>query len=248
MGVEGLSPIPDEREYQKKDATKKRIVVLAVVFVVSLGAKFAIKPPPPPKAPDHSARPFRAIPGVLKNLSDADRNKLTPQQIAMLEEADRNVLLRKSGETAIAQIPSHTPASAAVKPTAISGTIQTVPQTTSTASSPFLYKTAEKDRWVPPTPSKQDLTADTVVLFNRGGHLLAQDAERVNGSVGVTLNKTMFAKFSKSSIRQVIHTDGSWKSPIPKGFIELKPAKGITILVSRQTGRRITIKKDENAI
>jgi hypothetical protein len=49
-------------------------------------------------------------------------------------------------------------------------------------------------------------------------------------------------------IRSVSSDALTWQEPIPKNYVRLKPAPGITITVHKETAKRISIRKSQDDI
>ena len=223
---------PEERETRKNIQTKKRIVFLTGLVIVSLAAKVVFKNPPPPKTPDHSDRPFRAIPGILKNLPESERKKLTPQQIAMLEEADRTGGRPDKKKEMLAQKP-YTPAEPA----------RDLSQINVKEFKAYEYASKKVTPVERQKPETIDRSKDTLILFARGGHLKVEQAERINGAVRIAFDKTIHASVPRFLVRSVQSNASGWVEPVPRGKSLLKPAQGITIIVAARIAKRITVQK-----
>jgi len=223
-----------EREAQKVAAQRKRIVIMGILLVGVVAARFAIKDPPPPKQADHSQTPFRAIPGLLNRLPESERNKLTPYQIAMLKEADAQATSKPSPTTMLAATP--------YKPEEAPREIL-APETEKVSR--FEYTKQKIVRSQYPTPEMVDLTKDTVVLFRAGGYVKVREATRVDGHVKIDIDPSMRAEVPKTIVRTILPKGLNWKQSPPPGMVELKPAKGITIVVSKHAAKRITIRGED---
>lgn len=224
----------DDPEAQKRAATQRRFRALAIVLMLTVGARIIFRNPPPPKSPDHRDRPFRAIPGILNSLPAAERSKLTPTQLALLQEADRNAAAGLNGNTAtgIARNPN-----------------MPLEKERLADTRKFAYSTHKEERWAPPAEVTNDNRQNTVVAFRRGGFILAEDASRTKNSVEIRIDNTMLAKLPSKTVTQIFAKSPNWTEPIPLGHVMLKPAHGITIVVASRTAKRISItKRDEKAI
>ena len=77
----------------------------------------------------------------------------------------------------------------------------------------------------------------------------AEKAEKANNGVDILVDRSMQAHLPSNIISSVSNNALTWKEPIPAGYTELKPAKGITITVQKSIANRITILKyKENEI
>lgn len=217
---------PDEAEQIARQKTQSRLKFLAGFLMITVVARIFIHNPAPPKTPNHSGKPFRALPGVYKNLSEAERRKLTPQQVAALKEADN-----PQKQTAVAQyIPEAKPIQHIVKEAA-----------------KFEYMSKRFRRPAPVENAPEvDTSKDTLVLFAQGGFLKVKEAETVNGWVHIDIDKTIQAAVPKIMVRKIAGDATNWTEPIPVGQVQLKPAKGITVVVRSSIANRITVPRDED--
>src|SRR5262245_26995045 len=91
-----------QREIEKRQAIQRRLRTLGAVFLICVVARIFIKNPEPPKQPRHAGEPLRAMPGMLRNIPEAQRDKISPELLAQLKAADRK---QASMPSAVASTP-----------------------------------------------------------------------------------------------------------------------------------------------
>ncbi len=229
---------PEQREQNQRSAMRKRIILLVSALSLAIGARLIIKDPPPPKMVDRSKDEIRYVPGMLDALPASERVKLDPKVVAKMMEVDEN-------------------ARRGIKP---------FPQGTAIAGLPTTYKPADplfeeeqeavqykqnltynlqRRRKDKETVAEQvDTTKTMVVQFRNGGYIRAEKAAEHINQVRIWVNRSLTAQYPTEMV-STIRTNGlSWQEPIPVGFVKMKPAKGITITIRKDTAQRISI--DEN--
>jgi hypothetical protein len=229
---------PEERDLRRRANTFRRVKILSVVCLLTIVARIFIKPPPPRKSPLHNDKPFRAIPGVLNNLSERDKAKLDPVLIAKLKEAD---------EKAITEFTQSKEALAKKQETykAIQTAMVNVEDQQATKEQLFMFEQrrqkqleARQERMEPVDTSKKML-----VHFRRGGTVKAEQASYETDKVRIVVNRSLQARVPKSMVNTISENAVTWKEPIPTGYQEIKPAPGITMVVEKSIVKRITFQK-----
>lgn len=194
-----------DAELNKKIAYRKKLKMLSIVLVLAVVARIFIKNPPPPQPVVYTNQNFRALPGVLKNLSEADKQKFTPQQLAMMEEADRKAAMVKT--TAGINLTGD-------KKIVAKGTVQS-------ASAGFKTKIPEVKSWK--LPEAQAATAKsapkTTVFFSRGGIIQAESVTRKNAIVTIRLNSSMVFQIPATSVSKIMEKSETWEAPIPSNYL-----------------------------
>jgi hypothetical protein len=223
----------EERDNRKQAATRKRVVILLVACGVVIVARFFIKDPPPPKPPDHANKPFKAMPGMLKNIPLTEQAKMNPEMLAKLREADLNALNKKPVGTALAQ---------AYKP--MEPALENLKD--KEMAEEFRYQYAKRRKISEQKHQEAealDLTKVMLVRLANGRYLKAERANTTTASVSIQMNRAIVANLPKKMVTSVSEDALSWVEPVPKGQVRLKPAKGITITVNENTSKRITVFK-----
>jgi hypothetical protein len=233
MGIEitvaAFSETPEEREIKKRAAFKKRLLILSSTLIISVVARFIIKDPPPPKVVDRTNDQVRYFPGMLDGLPPSERAKLKPQMIAKMMEADNaKSSLTRPSEVAVAQ-GSYKPASPLPGTEPPAYQIATRPQNRTKIN-------------VVETPP--DLSKPMLVHFNNGNYLRVEKANLNAGNVQIRFDRTLVANFPSTLVSSVDPNGLNWEEPVPKGYVRLKPAKGISITVRKELGEQITVPGD----
>jgi hypothetical protein len=236
-----ISPLPgavseEELSLQKMAATRKRFISLLVTLAILVTLRIIIKDPPKPKIPDRSKREFRALPGVLDNLPVSEQMKLTPQMVSALREADLKEQMKRA-------------------PKKIEG-----PYVPGEVPMENLQEKVEYERLLAQFEEKRrkmleehkvevrDLSKDTLVMFRTGGYIKAEDATIGKTAVEINYSKGFSAKLTRNMVKKIQENAVDWEEPVPAGFVKLKPAKGITVIVAKGTSEKITVlkyKKDD---
>lgn len=233
MGInpEYFQETPEEREIRKRATTGKRIRILVVVCIVAVGARIFIKNPEPPKPPDHSNKQVRVLPGMLENIPESARVHMNQQMLAKLQSAEQPKdigLPAIKPQEAIAQY----------KP------VEPPPGTIVSPESTMSFQYAQRaKRIIEPEIPPEEKTKTTVVAFASGGYLLVEQAVRVRNNVEIKVDASMIAGLPSHLVKSVKENAVGWQEPVPAGHVRLKPAKGITIVVEKSIGERITVPK-----
>ncbi len=210
--------------------------MLAVVLAVSIGARFLIKNPEPPKGPDRTQKKFKYVPGMLDNLPAAALAKMNPTMLAQIRAADAkyksdlanaSLAPKFSGAYQVAEVPLTNP-----------------DDEEAAKQMQFLY---EKRRIAKIKEERmraaQDITKKMLVIFRRGGAFKVENVMPVPRGYRISMDNSLHATMPHTLVSSVMADSADWKRPIPKGQIELKPAHGITITVAKETAKRITVKR-----
>jgi hypothetical protein len=234
IDISGAVSSVEERERQRRNAERKRLFILASACIAVVGVRLLIKNPEPPKAADHSDKPFRALPGVLDNIPAAERSKIKPEILAQLREADlkatkkadpvEQFFERSRGHYQPADTPNENPKDKEME-------------------KEFQYQYVHRQRII--EQKKEAVVIDpyksTLVRFKNGRYVKARSTHSADPFLAIVLDKTMVASLNKKQIISVTNDAQTWQEPVPKGTVRLKPAKGITITVDKNTAERITI-------
>lgn len=218
-----------ERDQLQRIKAQKRIRLLAILTVMVVTARIFIKNPEPPKKAVHHNKPVRALPGMLARMPASERAKLSPEMVAKLQEADRTRGLQAAPTEVLVK-----------KPTAAdSTTLAAVPKS---AREEFSYEEAPH-RKQPETPEIKDIRKTTLVMLRNGRHIKAESAAKNQQNVEIVVsNVAMVARLPANMVASISENALTWHEPVPAGFVQLRPAKGITIQVEKDVARRITIR------
>lgn len=235
MKINVIRETPEEREIRIRTQTKKRIAILASVCIVCVLARILIPKPPPPKAPDHTDKPFKALPGLLEKIPEATKAKMDPKIIAQLKKADEEAAKIKQGNIpdAIANkpyIPPELPAENLEDKEKMKEII-------------YQYAKRQRIREITQEAEAASSSKTMLVLFKRGGHVKAEKANTTPSYVSIEIDRNMAVQVPTNLVKSVTANAATWEEPVPRGEKRLKPAKGITIQVSAATAKRITVKK-----
>lgn len=93
--------------------------------------------------------------------------------------------------------------------------------------------------------SSASLAANRTMLvrFRSGGAIAAEMARREGRRVEVRLDKTAVADIPGKLVVSISDNAQTWTPPVRRGYVRVKPAKGITIEVSKSTSRRISVRR-----
>lgn len=218
----------EEKEARKRQESAKRVKMLSVVAVLCLAARFVVKDPVKPPPPDHSNAPVKILPGMLASLPASERAKLSPQLLARMMEADA-----KARVDQMAKADAYQPANAP-PPRDVLG--EKMKQE--------MYRYARRqraaDRKRRQFKEEQEAPMKMLVRFTNGGRLRVEEARK--GPEGVTVRLPgLAATFPHRMVGAVVEHAKAAPEPVPPGKIRIKPARGITMIVDRDTARRITI-------
>lgn len=222
-----------QKALQKRRATIKRILILSFMALAIIVVRVKIKNPPPPPKPNHANVPIKILPGMLARMPASERAKLSPEMLVKFQQADQNALEKKREQPAEAIVNKDV-----VPPPTEIATVHDAVQTVS-------HRRIKRPKVFEP---EVDSAKTALVLFNSGRHIKAYNASRKGMGVEIRLDRTITAQIPRNLVMSISNNALSWKEPVPKGYRELKPAKGITIQVLSKTAERITVDEDENSI
>lgn len=222
------------REQEERAKARRRIRALSILTVMVVIARIFIKNPEPPKKAVHENKPIKARPGMLARLPASERAKLSPQVLARLQEADRN---RGHGSTV--------PEEALVRAPEKIDTEKFVSAPKSVQpEEPFISDQKQHNRVVAEDVVPKDTRKIMLVMLRNGRYLTAERAQKTNRDVEVVINeKQISAHLPSTMVTYISDKALSWQEPIPTGYTQLKPARGITIQVQNDIARRITMRR-----
>jgi hypothetical protein len=207
---------------------------LIVIAVVAAGARMLIKDPPPPKQVDRSQFKVRYVPGMLENLPKSALDKMDPKLLADIRKAEMEARMAQDFNPTMY-------AKGAYKPSNVPLENQSALET----QKQYAYSNARRNAKIRMTEPEEpvDTRRTTLVQFTSGGAIKAEKASAGRAGVDMDFGKTMQARVPQKMVARITPNSLEWKEPIPRGFVELKPARGITITVAKETARRITVSK-----
>lgn len=224
----------EEREAQKRAATRKRTIRLIVICVVIGIVRLVVKDPPPPKRAEHARVPGVARPGMLDRIPLAEQAKMDPKILAQLREADTKARTPglKSAEEIVRgpYVPTEAPP-------------EDVREKQLDQEYAYQYVRRQKIVEEKKQVESVDVTKPTLVRFKHGRFVKARRARDVSPYMAIELDRTIVASLPKKIILSVTDDALTWKEPVEKGKVRLKPAKGITITVNKNIAQRITVLK-----
>lgn len=239
INLEGMVTIiqetEEEKEEKRREAARRRAKMLIGVCVLVVLARIFIKNPEPPKLKTYNESDIQYLPGTLEAMPESTRAKLTPQQLARYQEADERAL---SGSDAFGDAWVQVPYVPQEAPPEITEDIEAY------RNQVFQYAKKRKRIEIERKEMDIDYSKKMLVLFKHGRHLKAKDAYRKKKRVGIMVDKTMMVRLPTRWVRSISDNALTWKEPIRKGYVEIKPARGITMIVSRKTSKRIRIRKN----
>lgn len=226
----------EEKTRAKQIATQKRIRMLVAILVIAGAARLFLKDPPKYQEVDYSNLPVRYLPGTLDKLSDDAKAKLSPKMLAKFHEADERA--RREAEEAEDEW-VRTPYQPSDRPSKIQEDIE--------AYQEQLFKYAERKKRIEKIHRRIliDYSKKTLVQFKKGRFIKVQKAVKRKNHVEILVNRSILVRLPSKMVKSVSENALEWKEPVPKGFIKLKPARGITITVAKKISNRITIKREK---
>jgi hypothetical protein len=236
INLEAFQETTEERFIRIRQKTRRRIQILFLVCIALGVARIFIKNPPPPPKADYSKDQIRIVPGMLDQIPASERSKLDSKLIAKMVIADENAK-NKSKEKATEYMYAKGSYQAAQPPLEIDQEAENFKQ--------FVYSSAVRkkiDR-IAHQEKDIDLTKTTLVQFKAGRFLKVEKAKKAGEDVIIRMDRTILAKLPKSLVMATLENASNWEEPIPRGFVRLKPAKGITVTLSQESAKRISVKK-----
>ncbi|OVE78331.1 hypothetical protein BVX98_00565 [bacterium F11] len=238
MPPEFTNTIAEDREIQKQSALKKRVGIWATLLVAFILIRVVVKNPPAYKTPDHGNVPVKYVPGMLDAMPEEDRAKLTPSMIAKYREADQKALteMASSGIEEKWVETKYIPQEA---PSEIRPELEAYKET--------LFQYAKKRRKIEAFQEKlraeQAITKKMLVHFKPSGYVQAEEASFKPSHILIKVDESMLVRYPKRMVRSIKESPSNWVEPVPKGFVRLKPARGITMVVTKRTAKRIKTKR-----
>lgn len=219
---------PEERELKKRISTARRIKILGAICLLTVVAKFFIKGPPPPKAPDHSNSATRISSAFLDTVPVTDRSRIAPEILAKLEAAKTESQVASANALPAKYMPPEPPVPLEHKEPA--------------------YQLAKKKtpKKSPPATEETDVSKRTLVLLRDGRYFRARSADRVGDEVRIVLDGAIHLSLPRRLILSISDNAMTWREPIPLSYVQLHPAPGMTVILRKTTAKRITISGDEN--
>jgi|GEM_PF-4072372 len=227
----------EEQEQRKRDAIKNRLRLLFFILGIAVMARLLVNDPTPYREPDHSKEPIRYLPGMLEAMPEVDRQKLTAAQIAKLKEADQKYLLGKSEKEDAWVYGKYAPAE---PPPENQADLEAFKEQV------YAYALKKQRMDIVKEETVVDPTKKMLVQFQKGGYVKVEDATRLNGHVSIHLNNSVRMEVPKYLVRQITDHAQDWLEPVPKGFVKLEPANGITIIVANRTAQKIEMRKKKH--
>ncbi len=229
-----LQDTPEEIEQKNRQARAQRFRKLAIILVICVGARFLIKNPEQPKTPERRYDKVRYVPGMLDNLPKSAIDKMDPKLVAQIRKAETDARIERlmgRGE--------------------FKGTYKApdapLPNTTGEEEQRQMQFAFAKRRNVNVHLKEMEEQADvrktTLVRFKSGGIIRAEKAVAQTPGYEISVDRSMVARLPRQMVASVMENALDWKEPVPAGFVQLKPVKGITITISKETAKRITIQK-----
>lgn len=231
---------PEEAEARRRASTAFRIKVLVGISVLVIAARVFIKDPERKAPIDYTKAPVKIVPGMLDTLPASARANIEPQLLAKMVLADemarRGEFGKPPAETEAAKVeyrPAEAPTERDVEAEAYKEQI-------------FAYArkrridTLRRDRI---EQQSRDTRKSTLVRFASGGFVHAEAAERRRRDTYIRIDKNLEADLPNSLVSSVRNDALGWNEPVPAGKVKLRPARGITVILFRDTARRVTVEK-----
>ncbi|MCB4756492.1 MAG: hypothetical protein LHV69_05595 [Elusimicrobia bacterium] len=232
LNVQAVLDTPEEKEHLKRSAVKKRVLTLTAIAVVAIIARILIKDPPPPKAPAHHEK-VRYLPGVIDNLTPAQKAKIDPLVLAELEAASSEFNEKKQREQY----------EAFAQKRAVEEWNKKL-EDLKKIQKQLVVKYKVREYHSPTVAEKKELQKTILVRFKGGGYIKAQKAYAKKGNVNLEMDASMAAQFPQKMVSQITPDALNWQEPVPQGQVKLKPGHGMTIIVAKSIAGRITAKPE----
>lgn len=230
---------PEEAEARRRAATARRIKILVFLSVGVVVARTFISDPKRKAPIDYTkSRQIKIVPGMLDTMPAASRAALDPQVVSKMVLADE---MARRGVTTLDSAPP--------LPT---GTYKVADAPLEKDLEADLYKEqvfayARKRRIETERQRRDeqpvDLGNSTLVQFRSGGYVLAEAAQQRPDETYIRMSKTVEADFPSHWVSSIRKNVQGWQEPVPPGQVRLKPAKGITVIMHRDTAARVTVVK-----
>lgn len=224
---------PEEREQKRVLARRKRVQYLSIACVVVIGARLLIKDPPRYKEPDHRNAPVVYLPGMLDAMPAADRARLNPKTVAKLKEVDRQARAKLLGIEENVTVTPYTPTE---PPPLIQEDVE--------AYKEELYRFSMKRKTIEEKQDEMriDRSKNMLVQFKSGGYLKAENISRENKNFEIKYDSKIYVVYPSSLVKSFSDNALTWEEPIPRGYVKIKPARGITIVLDAIKAKQITTK------
>jgi hypothetical protein len=229
------SETPEQREIRRRKNTVRRVRVMVAIFAVAVLARVFIKNPPPPKTPDYSHYKVRYVPGMLEAIPAAQRSQMDPKLLAMMVRAD---------EEARHGLAAQQTAGSFVKKTYEAAEAPLASESRVEAEKQFVYaytKRRQEKIHEMEQEERRETTKTTVVQFTGGGYLHVEQASESGRVYEIKFDRTMLATVPSHMVQRVRPNAVDWSPPLGRNEVELKPARGITIVLQRQLAARIPL-------
>jgi hypothetical protein len=234
------SETPEEAEARRRAATAKRIKILAACSALAVVARIFISDPKRTPPPDYTKMNIKIVPGMLDSMPASARAKLDPQLVAKMVLVDEQARRGEYGKPVAEQAPSG-PYKPADAPTIVDVEAETFKEQV------FAYarkRRIDAERQAREESQARDIRKATLVQFASGGYVRAEAAEKRPTGTAIRIDKNMEANVPSRWVAS-IQTDAlDWQEPVPAGQVRLRPAKGITVILHRDTASRVTVEKN----
>lgn len=230
---------PEQREQKQRSALRKRVIMLVSTLSIAVGVRLVIKDPPPPQMVDRSKDEIRYIPGMLDALPASERVKLDPKVVAKMLEVDEQA--RRGIKPLPQSIASAGTTSTTYKPT---DPLFEDEREAIQYKENLAYNLQHRRKHKVVVPERVDTTKTMVVQFRNGGYIRAEKALETVNLVQIRINRSLTAQVPTNMVSSIRTNGLNWEEPIPAGFVKMKPAKGISITLRKDTAKRISV--DDN--
>jgi hypothetical protein len=230
------SETPEEREIRRRRSTARRIRTMVVIFGVAVTARIFIKNPPPPKTPDYSKYKVRYVPGMLDAIPASERSRMDPKILAQIQQTDVDARNGRLAQTAPVNAFAKQPYKAAETP------LPNISQEEKDRQFAYVYEKRREERMHQLEEQEiHDTTKSTVVEFLGGGYLRVEKAAEGNRICEIKVDRKTIAAVPARLVKNVRPDAAEWTPPLSKNQVQLKPARGITIVIGRNIASRITM-------
>ncbi len=175
------------------------------------------------------------VPGMLDKLSASTLAKMDPVLLARIKAEEARMKEEELQKSASSKWGSYKPAE---QPVTDSSEEEKLKQT----QYAYIKRQQKRMEQLETQRKAVDSSKNILILFRSGGLLKVENVDTQPHQYRIRVDKSLSASYSKSLV-SAVNTDAStWTEPIPAGSVQLKPARGITITVARETAKRITLK------